>query len=44
MFRLRTHQILHMQSDLESMGSRMPGCHQGGLALFMLMVKAEKGV
>ncbi|XP_015874252.3 nudix hydrolase 9 [Ziziphus jujuba] len=31
-------------SDLESMGSRMPGCHQGGLALYMLMVEAEKNV
>ncbi|KAL1827598.1 hypothetical protein ACET3Z_006014 [Daucus carota] len=29
-------------SDLESMASNMPGCHQGGYALYKLMVDAMK--
>ncbi|KAL6967435.1 Nudix hydrolase 9 [Sarracenia purpurea var. burkii] len=29
-------------SDLENITSKMPGCHQGGFALYKLMVEAEK--
>ncbi|XP_052197701.1 nudix hydrolase 9 isoform X2 [Diospyros lotus] len=29
-------------NDLENMASKMPGCHQGGLALYKLMVEATK--
>lgn len=30
------------QIDLENMASKMPGCHEGGLALYKLMVEAVK--
>ncbi|CAL8999321.1 unnamed protein product [Prunus brigantina] len=30
--------------DLENMASKMPGCHEGGLALYKLMVEAVKNV
>lgn len=30
------------QKDLESMASNMPGCHQGGYALYKLMIEAAK--
>lgn len=30
--------------DLENMASKMPGCHEGGLALYKLMVEALKNV
>lgn len=30
------------QNDIESMASKMPGCHQGGYALYKLMVEAAK--
>ncbi|KAF3453800.1 hypothetical protein FNV43_RR04241 [Rhamnella rubrinervis] len=29
-------------SDLENMAFRMPGCHQGGFALYKLMIEAQK--
>lgn len=32
------------QNDLKDMTSKMPGCHQGGFALYMLMVEAVKDV
>ncbi|KAK4851162.1 hypothetical protein QYF36_012878 [Acer negundo] len=30
--------------DLENMASKMPGCHQGGFALYKLMVEALKNI
>ncbi|KAJ4838123.1 hypothetical protein Tsubulata_039947 [Turnera subulata] len=30
--------------DLENMASKMPGCHQGGFALYKLMVEASRNV
>lgn len=30
------------QNDLEIMAPKMPGCHQGGFALYKLMVEAAK--
>ncbi|RVW66063.1 Nudix hydrolase 9 [Vitis vinifera] len=33
-----------MVNDLKDMTSKMPGCHQGGFALYMLMVEAVKDV
>lgn len=34
--------VYMFQGELERMESKMPGCHQGGLALYKLMVEAER--
>ncbi|XP_002284515.1 nudix hydrolase 9 isoform X2 [Vitis vinifera] len=39
-----THLYTVSRNDLKDMTSKMPGCHQGGFALYMLMVEAVKDV
>jgi hypothetical protein len=33
-----------LQIELENMASKMPGCHQGGFALYKLMLEATKNI
>lgn len=39
-----THLYSVSRNDLEDIASKMPGCHQGGFALYKLMIKAVENI
>lgn len=34
--------VVDIQDELDNVAWKMPGCHHGGLALYKLMLEAEK--